>query len=387
MRPRGHVNNEGKCGWTVRRITLHFTVGQSLCAEGMESAMRVLVTWASKRGGTEDIARDVGETLRYAGFDVELLPADAAETATGFDAAIVGGALYAGRWPQAARRFVRRRAERLRRVPVWFFSSGPLDESADHRRIAPTRAVQTLMDSVGAQGHVTFGGRLSPDARGFPASAMAKTHAGDWRNPEHIRAWATAVAHDLPTARPRVAVAPPGGSVWRVASTRRKVLWGIGILVAVMLGFGSWYKIHYSMGTAREFEVNSRSTQPRVLLATQGSDFKDSIVRGIVEHLKQRPAHVRVIDVGALHTVDEADWDAIVVIHTWEMRQPQRDAKEFIDRLENMRKVVLMSTSGAGTFKMDGVDEISAASIRADVPARVAEIDSRLDGILDAQGR
>jgi hypothetical protein len=168
--------------------------------------------------------------------------------------------------------------------------------------------------------------------------------------------------------------------------TWQKVLWGIAILVAVMLVFSGWYKIHYSMGTAREFEVNSGSSAPRVLLATQGSDFKDSIVRGVVEHLKQRPAHVRVIDVGTLHTVNDADWDAIVVIHTWEMRQPQRDANEFIHRVKDTHKVVLMSTSGAGTFKMEGVDEISCASVMADVPARVAEIDSRLDGILDAHG-
>jgi menaquinone-dependent protoporphyrinogen oxidase len=82
--------------------------------------MRVLVTWASKRGGTEAIARTLGETLRHAGFDVDLLPANAAGMATGFDAAIVGGALYAGRWPQAARRFVHRQEEKLRSVPVWF---------------------------------------------------------------------------------------------------------------------------------------------------------------------------------------------------------------------------------------------------------------------------
>jgi hypothetical protein len=167
----------------------------------------------------------------------------------------------------------------------------------------------------------------------------------------------------------------------------QKVLWGIAILVAVTLGFGGWYQFHYSMGTAREFEVNSPTIQPRVLLATQGSDFKDSIVRGVIAHLKQRPAYIRVIDVGALRTVSESDWDAILVIHTWEMRQPQTDVKEFIDRVKSAHKVVLMSTSGAGTFKMEGVDEISTASIMTDVPARVAEIDSRLDGILDAHGR
>lgn len=169
--------------------------------------------------------------------------------------------------------------------------------------------------------------------------------------------------------------------------TWQKVFLGVAILVAAMLGFGIWYKIHYSMGTALEFEVNSRSIKPRVVIATQGSDFKESIVRGVVEHLKQRPAYVRVIDVGALHTVNEPDWDAIVVIHTWEMRQPQTDAQEFIDRVKSTSKVILMSTSGAGTFKMEGVDEISTASIMTDVPARVAEIDLRLDAILDARGR
>jgi len=30
-----------------------------------------------------------------------------------------------------------------------------------------------------------------------------------------------------------------------------KALWGIAILVAATLGFSSWYKIHYSMRTAR----------------------------------------------------------------------------------------------------------------------------------------
>jgi menaquinone-dependent protoporphyrinogen oxidase len=44
---------------------------------------------------------------------------------------------------------------------------------------------------------VTFGGRLPADAKGFPASAMAKTHAGDWRDPERIRGWAAEVAMEL----------------------------------------------------------------------------------------------------------------------------------------------------------------------------------------------
>jgi menaquinone-dependent protoporphyrinogen oxidase len=51
----------------------------------------------------------------------------------------------------------------------------------------PVRGVAALMAHLGAEGHATFGGRLAADATGFPAAAMAKTHAGDWRSWVHPR--------------------------------------------------------------------------------------------------------------------------------------------------------------------------------------------------------
>jgi menaquinone-dependent protoporphyrinogen oxidase len=84
---------------------------------------------------------------------------------------------------------------------VWLFSSGPLDGSAPEE-IPTVPQVQALSDRVGARGHVTFGGRLPADAKGFPASAMAKTHAGDWRDPARIRAWAAEVAAELVSLDP-----------------------------------------------------------------------------------------------------------------------------------------------------------------------------------------
>ncbi|MEZ5143227.1 MAG: hypothetical protein R2726_12020 [Acidimicrobiales bacterium] len=44
---------------------------------------------------------------------------------------------------------------------------------------------------------MTFGGRLPADAKGFPASAMAKDHAGDWRDHDQVQAWAGDVAREL----------------------------------------------------------------------------------------------------------------------------------------------------------------------------------------------
>ena len=186
--------------------------------------MKVLVTWGSKRGGTEGIARIIGETLQHEGLVVDLLPSRRALRPAGYDAVVVGGALYANRWHPDARRFVDRHVTALGRVPVWFFSSGPLDDSADRQAIAPIDQVVTLMERVGAQGHVTFGGRLAGDARGFPAAAMAKKRSGDWRNPERIREWAAGVARAVPIARPRAPIEQPARSPARL----------------VAYGFGGW---------------------------------------------------------------------------------------------------------------------------------------------------
>lgn len=140
--------------------------------------MHVLVTWGSKRGGTEGIGRAIADSLAEAGFEVTTLAASEVTQLETFDAVIVGGALYANRWPSDVRRFVQRNVARLRERPVWMLASGPLDDSAEHGEIPATPQVGVLAERIGAVGHVTFGGRLEPDARGFPASAIGRPSHG-----------------------------------------------------------------------------------------------------------------------------------------------------------------------------------------------------------------
>lgn len=160
----------------------------------------VLVAFGSKRGGTAGLATMIGDALAESGCTVVVSPARDVRDISGFDAVIVAGALYGNRWHRDARRFVRRNAGTLRRLPVWLVSTGPLDDTATHHDIDPTRQVQKLMARIGARGHATFGGRLRPDARGFPASAMAKTKAGDWRDPAHVHRWAASVVEQIRAA-------------------------------------------------------------------------------------------------------------------------------------------------------------------------------------------
>ena len=158
--------------------------------------MRVLVAYGSRMGGTRGIAELVGDALTDAGFQVDVRPAPEVSGLDPYDAVVIGGALYTGHWHRQARRFIKRHTGVLRERPVWVFSSGPLNGSAAEE-IPPVPQVQELLDRIGTRGHITFGGRLPADAKGFPASAMAKTHAGDWRDPERIRGWAADVAMEL----------------------------------------------------------------------------------------------------------------------------------------------------------------------------------------------
>ena len=162
--------------------------------------MKALVVHGSKRGGTAGLAEMVGRALAEQGLDVTVRPAAVRTADLGeYDAVIVGGALYAGRWHKDARRFVRRNTKALFDTQVWLFSSGPLGDEAARAAgtTAPVRQVARLIDRVSARGHATFGGRLEPDVTGFPARAMAKTMSGDWRDEEQVGIWAKEIAADV----------------------------------------------------------------------------------------------------------------------------------------------------------------------------------------------
>jgi menaquinone-dependent protoporphyrinogen oxidase len=164
----------------------------------MSGGPNVLVAYGTKNGSTAGIAKIIGEELRADGLSADVREAGSVHSIEGYDAVVIGGALYTGRWHRAARRFVRRQSAALRQRPVWVFSSGPLDDSADRADIAAVGQAAAAVAATNARGHATFGGRLTEEAPGFIARAMVRNgHGGDFRNPERVRAWAKQIAHEL----------------------------------------------------------------------------------------------------------------------------------------------------------------------------------------------
>ena len=160
---------------------------------------RVLVVYGSRHGGTKGIAERIGEVLRTRGIDAAVTSAELCEDrdVNAADAFVVGSGVYMGSWLKEPLAFIERYEETLAACPLWLFSSGPLDPSAESGDIPPVRQVRRLMDRIAADGHQTFGGRLEPDAPGFVAHAMAKKLAGDWRDPDHVNRWTTEIVDRL----------------------------------------------------------------------------------------------------------------------------------------------------------------------------------------------
>ena len=172
---------------------------------GTVHAMKVLVAHASKRGSTAEIAEAVAGALRQSGLEVECVPAAEVESLVGFDAVVLGSAVYMKRWRGDAKHFLRKHRDALGGMPFWVFSSGPFGEqavnpSAEDLKWQEPAKVMARAEDLGVREHVVFGGRLPLEPHGFIENAMVRNtpsenrDARDWTR---IRAWASGIAQSL----------------------------------------------------------------------------------------------------------------------------------------------------------------------------------------------
>jgi menaquinone-dependent protoporphyrinogen oxidase len=165
--------------------------------------MRVLVTAATKYGATAEIAQAIGEVLDEHGLEVRVFSPEQVEEVDGYDAAVVGGAVYAGRWLQPARELIERRAATLAGRPVWLFSSGPLGDPPKPEEDPVD--VTELVAATGAREHRVFAGKLVRKQLSFPERAIVsalRVPEGDIRDWSEIRQWAAGIADAMGSRLP-----------------------------------------------------------------------------------------------------------------------------------------------------------------------------------------
>ncbi|GGI43905.1 menaquinone-dependent protoporphyrinogen oxidase [Agromyces flavus] len=172
--------------------------------------MKVLVAYASKYGATEGIALRIGETLSARGIEVDVRRCKDLDGASGYDAYIVGSAVYEFSWRKAARKFVEDNAEVLASKPTWLFASGPLgaEEKAKEGNDALTDSAPKQFakyeELVHPRGTTVFRGAYDHDKvnRGDRFVAWLPgvrdlMDEGDFREWDVIDAWASGIAEEL----------------------------------------------------------------------------------------------------------------------------------------------------------------------------------------------
>jgi menaquinone-dependent protoporphyrinogen oxidase len=160
--------------------------------------MRVLVSAASKYGATAEIARAIGDVLQESGLEATVTRPEDVASVEGYDAVILGSAVYAGRWMGAAKDLVDRLGEDLANRLVWLFSSGPVGDPPKPDE-DPVDA-KDMIECTGAREHRVFAGKLIKKQLSFPERAIVmalRAPEGDFRDWDAIREWALVVGKAL----------------------------------------------------------------------------------------------------------------------------------------------------------------------------------------------
>ena len=102
-----------------------------------------------------------------------------------------------------------------------------------------------------------------------------------------------------------------------------------------------------------------------------------------MDYYKSDSVFIEVIDVSALNEIDSKEYNAILVIHTWEYGEAPNPVQSFLDTHAGQKdKMVVMTTSGEGSEKMEDVDALVGESIIENAPHVVEEIIAQLNPLV-----
>jgi menaquinone-dependent protoporphyrinogen oxidase len=159
-------------------------------------AANALIAYASKHGTTREVAESIARTLGEHGLAVEIEEAGRVRDITPYDAVVVGGGLYMGKWHADARRLLKRHREEIAGKSLAVFGMGP--DSLEASKVAESRkqldralAATPELEPIAV---TIFGGALEPESWRFPFNRLPAFDARNW---DAIRGWAKDLAAKL----------------------------------------------------------------------------------------------------------------------------------------------------------------------------------------------
>ena len=157
--------------------------------------MKILVAYATKAGSTAEVAAEIGRVVESkSGCKVDVHPVGKLKEVGGYDAAIIGSAIRAGKWLPEATKFVEKHRDALSQVPVAFFTVClTLSEDTEENRRTVAAYLDPVREMVQPVDVGLSAGMMDYSKLSFLLRLMMKkmgSPEGDFRDWEAIRAWA-----------------------------------------------------------------------------------------------------------------------------------------------------------------------------------------------------
>ncbi len=169
---------------------------------------KVLITYATMSGSTQEIAEYIHRELTSAGVEVEIQPCRAVADVSAYGAVVLGMPIYMFKLHKDGLHFLKRHQKQLMSLPVAVFAGGAYGANAE----ADSKEVQINLNGELAKlpwlkpvSVQLVGGRFDPARLRFPYNlipALKNAPAEDARNWEEIGAWARSLHGQMGIAAP-----------------------------------------------------------------------------------------------------------------------------------------------------------------------------------------
>ncbi|MDF1519729.1 MAG: flavodoxin domain-containing protein [Brevefilum sp.] len=152
---------------------------------------RILITYGTVAGSTEEVARTIGEEMQNAGALVEIKPVEDVKSVEGYDGLVVGSAVRMFHLLGKTRRFLRKHKKALENLPLAFFvvclTMGEETPENIERAKGYAKPMLGVKDPVSLG---LFGGCIDHEKlTDFFGKSMKSVPEQDHRDWDKIRAW------------------------------------------------------------------------------------------------------------------------------------------------------------------------------------------------------
>ena len=111
-----------------------------------------------------------------------------------------------------------------------------------------------------------------------------------------------------------------------------------------------------------------QSGAAKVLIASQKTKYKQTLVSEIRSSLEKNNYYIKIIDVRGLRNESARNYDTIVIINKCMAGRPDPRVEDFVEGVEQKNKIVLLTTGRLESWKPESpdIDAMTSASTMSD---------------------